>query len=295
MKKVKITNVKMDVTHAQFKLVEDIIFSRGNCWNLKTKYCNIVYIDDKNNINWCNEEVLSNRSIETVDVFDWLKANNSIDKEYYLELCNTKGEYLSIRTGDELTELEFNVIIELLETKNWNLLIKKQLTSTFIKLELPCYYTTKFQHNNSTIKFDTLTSGEVVWVDEDNEYDTVGEFKTGLCKCTDGNVWEKVNYSKSTENKIEINKGDRVIATRKGDSLDIGYVWEGTYYGKFNDHYLLDFNGYTYQIADKIEIVPKLTKKEANQKISELFSNNKNITAEKVMNIIDQIADKSES
>jgi len=87
------------------------------------------------------------------------------------------------------------------------------------------------------------------------------------------------------QNLKEPKQGDIVKATRNLGN----YNWQGTYFGKCNDIYLLDFNGTHCMVANKVEIIPTLTKKEAKQKISEMFANPKNISSQKVREIIDLI------
>ena len=52
---------------------------------------------------------------------------------------------------------------------------------------------------------------------------------------------------------------------------------------------MIDANTTHVQLADEVLLIPTLTKKEAKQKISELFSQPKNVTSDKVRNIIDLI------
>lgn len=98
--------------------------------------------------------------------------------------------------------------------------------------------------------------------------------------------------SESTQEQHEIEQGTIVLATRKSTNEKLqDYTWQATYYGKFNEHYLVDFNGTHYQIADEIKLIPTLTKKEAKQKVSELFSQPNKVTSDKIRNIIDLIKD----
>lgn len=99
----------------------------------------------------------------------------------------------------------------------------------------------------------------------------------------------KINGTTEKEHKEEViydlPQGTIVKATRFNND----FTWQGVYYGKVNDKYLIDFNGTHCMVADKVEIIPTLTKKEAKQKVSELFANPKNITSQKVRDIIDLI------
>ena len=67
-------------------------------------------------------------------------------------------------------------------------------------------------------------------------------------------------------------------------------IWsQGTYFGYCNGKHLIDANGTNVQLADEISHIPTLTKKEAKQKVSELFANPKNVSSEQIRNIIDLI------
>ena len=126
-----------------------------------------------------------------------------------------------------------------------------------------------------------------------NNYEITYEGKTGYT------MTKRINLNTIptiTEDYIQdianIQPGSIVLATRKSTSDKFeDYSWQGTYYGKLNEHYLLDYNGTHYRVANTIEYVPTLTKKEAKQKISELFANAKNVSSELVRNIIDLIKD----
>ena len=124
-----------------------------------------------------------------------------------------------------------------------------------------------------------------------NNYEITYEGKTGYT------MTKRINLNTIptiTEDYIQdianIQPGSIVLATRKSTSGEFkDYTWQGTYYGKLNEHYLLDYNGTHYQVADSISGIPTLTKKEAKQKVSELFANPKNVSSEQIRNIIDLI------
>ena len=150
------------------------------------------------------------------------------------------------------------------------------------------------------VQFSDLRTGEVIWVSSKCEGFKVGDSNsswTSFYKDSWKDISEKtlslISFVRTTDNikqNVEIEPGTIVQATRKSTSENHeDYIWQGIYYGKFNEHYLLDFNGTSYRIAEEVQIIPTLTKKEAKQKISELFSNPKNVTSEKVRNIIDLI------
>ena len=124
-----------------------------------------------------------------------------------------------------------------------------------------------------------------------NNYEITYEGKTGYT------MTKRINLNTIptiTEDYIQdianIQPGSIVLATRKSTSGEFkDYTWQGTYFGKLNEHYLLDYNGTHYQVADSISVIPTLTKKEAKQKVSELFANPKNVSSEQIRNIIDLI------
>ena len=84
----------------------------------------------------------------------------------------------------------------------------------------------------------------------------------------------------------DIEEGTIVMATREKD----GFTCQARYYAKCGDKHAVDFNGTQAIIVDKVEVVPTLTKKEAKQRVSELFANDgKNVTSHKIREIIDLI------
>ena len=88
----------------------------------------------------------------------------------------------------------------------------------------------------------------------------------------------------------DIQPGTIVKATRKSNSDKFkDYIWQGVYFGYCNGKHLIDANTTHVQLADEVLLIPTLTKKEAKQKISELFNQPKNVTSDKVRNIIDLI------
>lgn len=133
---------------------------------------------------------------------------------------------------------------------------------------------------------------------EDNTYHYSTEIyeEGGLTKCTIP-ISTILNFIRDNElieaplkNKInQINQGTVVRATRNnGDNSP--YIWQGVYFGYCNGKHLVDFNGTHCMVADEIEAVPTLSKKEAKQKVSELFGNGgKNVSSQKIREIIDLI------
>lgn len=152
------------------------------------------------------------------------------------------------------------------------------------------------------VEFISINIGRVVWVGNEckvvrvnqRHQDDWGAFYEDCWKnISEEETLELINQRNNqepTNSGVEIPQGTIVQATRKStNEKHQDYTWQATYYGKFNEHYLVDFNGTHYQIADSISIIPTLTKKEAKQKIAELFGQPKNVTSEKIRNIIDLI------
>lgn len=146
------------------------------------------------------------------------------------------------------------------------------------------------------VKFSDINNGNVAWVSDELSRVDWEDGDNWVAFYED--CWKNISEEETLEliNQInpnledEIPQGTIVQATRKStNEKHQDYTWQATYYGKFNDHYLVDFNGTHYQIADSISIIPTLTKKEAKQKIAELFGQQKNVTSEKIRNIIDLI------
>jgi hypothetical protein len=67
------------------------------------------------------------------------------------------------------------------------------------------------------------------------------------------------------------------------------YVCQAVLYWQCGDKYAVDFNGTHAMLVDEIEAIPTMTKKEAKQRVSELFSNSKNVTSQQIREIIDLI------
>ena len=84
--------------------------------------------------------------------------------------------------------------------------------------------------------------------------------------------------------KKPIKQGDIVLAKR-----DDGFETQAVYYGDINGKYAVDFNGTSCMLVDSVELLPTYTKKEAKQKVSELFGNPKNVSSYEVRKIIDRI------
>jgi hypothetical protein len=81
-----------------------------------------------------------------------------------------------------------------------------------------------------------------------------------------------------------IPQGTIVLARRKD-----GFEQQGVYFGYCNGKHLIDANNTHVMLFDEIERIPSLTKKEAKQKVSELFGKQNTPTPQEIRNIIDRI------
>lgn len=133
---------------------------------------------------------------------------------------------------------------------------------------------------------------------EANKYEITYEGKTGYTMTKRININTVTKTPDISDNYIqdiaEIKPGTIVLATRKSASGEFkDYTWQGTYFGYCNGKHLIDANGNSVHLADEIAHIPTLTKKEAKQKISELFANDNStkLTSQNIRNIIDLIKD----
>ena len=249
-----IKNVKIQVTPEQTRMIQKIVFDNTGTWQNKTKSCDWLIVTAGGDISWGTQ--------------DALKCYSEISAEEFI--------------ADSMDKFP---------------IYKMQKDGLYI------------------VGFDGNSFGRVVWIKSESETVwRVGEYRDDWVEFTNSN-WRDVEdiklFLSATQPRIEndqedlvtdekeweditqdIQPGTIVLATRKSTSDKFqDYVWQGTYYGKLNKHYLLDYNGTNYQVADAVEIVPTLTKKEAKQKISELFANPKTVSSQKIRDIIDLIKD----
>jgi hypothetical protein len=80
-------------------------------------------------------------------------------------------------------------------------------------------------------------------------------------------------------------KGIPVLTLRSKDL----YMCQAVYYAKCGDKYAVDFNGTHTMLVDYIVPIKPLTKKEAKQRVSEMFGNNNKVTSQQIRDIIDLI------
>ena len=89
----------------------------------------------------------------------------------------------------------------------------------------------------------------------------------------------------SQECTPEIPEGTIVTATREKD----GFTRQARYFGTCNGKHVVDFNGTHAMIVDAVEVVHTMTKKEAKQRVSELFADKSKVTSQMIRDIIDLI------
>ena len=249
-------NIKIKVTPSEFREIQRIAFDKGIYWDYssesKTKTSDMLYIDGK--LSWETPELAYSKNYEEMKSEDFIRQNTT----FPIYKTHKDGLYIV-----EFSDINCGVIVWVRDdTTGHQRLFSVQNNHLF---EVGDY------------RSDWMSYYENLWSNTSN--DTL-------------NVIKDFNKNSDEEqmNPAEPQKGAIVLATRKSTDAKHGdYTWQGTYYGKFNEHHLLDFNGTSYRIADEVKIIPTLTKKEAKQKISELFNQPKNVTSEKIRNIIDLI------
>lgn len=252
-----IKNVKMQVTEKQTRLIQHIVFKNNGCWVNKTKSINWLIVDAEGDLSWATTATL--KCYSEISAEDWLRD----------ALCS-----------------------------------------------FPIYKMYKYQ--NFIVRFNYFREGEVVWVKSNSDTVwNVGDIRNDWASIDDDSVWKNVEnidlFTGAVDNNIEehadeltykpftepdesastekeITQGTIVQATRKSTSeKHKDYIWQGVYFGYCNGKHLIDANSTHVMLADEVSVIPTLTKKEAKQKISELFANPKNVSSEKVRNIIDLI------
>lgn len=81
-----------------------------------------------------------------------------------------------------------------------------------------------------------------------------------------------------------IKKGTIVLASRND-----GFKYQGVYFGKCDNKHIVDCNGVSALVFDNAIPLPSLSKKEAKQRISELFAKPSDLSSQKVRDVIDRI------
>ena len=86
-------------------------------------------------------------------------------------------------------------------------------------------------------------------------------------------------------------QGDIVLATQYREKGN--YICQSKFYAVCGDKYAVDFNGTHAMLVDEVVVLPTMTKKEAKQKVSQMFCNGgKTVTSQQTRDIIDLIKDK---
>lgn len=219
-------------------------------------------------------------------------------KQIYWD-CETNSktktsDYLYIKKNTiswETLELKNNNYVEI----NANDFIRDNTTFPIHKIEKDGLY---------VVEFTDVNTARVVWVKsvlENNKTLKVGTTSDGwvnfyidcwkdISKEDVMDLLELVESIEDVAEEKEIKPGTIVQATRKSTSDKFkDYIWQGVYFGYCNGKHLIDANTTHVQLADEILLIPTLTKKEAKQKISELFSDSKNVSSQKIRDIIDLI------
>ena len=200
------------------------------------------------------------------------KWDNKIKISDYLYVYNTR-----------LSWCDKNFNAELVDADEWIREYNKEWFSkrTIFNLE-------KYVKNGKSVPVSKCEEDYIKYL-EANDYEITYEGKTGYTMSPI--IQEDNEYIQDTG---EIKPGTIVLATRKSNSDKFkDYTWQGTYFGYCNGKHLIDSNGTHVQLADEIAHIPTLTKKEAKQKISELFANanSTKLTSQNIRNIIDLIKD----
>lgn len=196
---------------------------------------------------------------------------------YYYDLYNVQDLYIKVDT-----KLDVSIIRKIDQLLGYNYdfddnLLQGWLDSCINEAELKYFLYRKEDDN-------TYTYSTEIYNDD------------GLTKCviSISTILDFIEDNESIEaplrhKQAKIKQGTIVRATRNnGDNPP--YICQGVYFGYCNDKHLIDFNGTHCMVADEVEVVPTLSKKEAKQKISELFANNgKNVSSQKIREIIDLI------
>ena len=98
---------------------------------------------------------------------------------------------------------------------------------------------------------------------------------------------QQLAYEDVFENKepaSEIPEGTLVIARHKD-----GFTCKAKYFSKCNGKHIVDLSSTHAMIADTVEVIPTMTKKEAKQRVSELFADKSKVTSQMIRDIIDLI------
>ena len=265
-----IKNIKMQVQPEQSREISKIVLENGGCWRNKTKENNWLIITVGGDIGWSTEANIKYYS-ECI-AQDWLddyyskSPKYTKDTKYNFKFLEENKVALHIPTvelvEDFLKELSKYRKFEL-DDHNLGLRYYSDMYDYFVLYEKP-YYDSYIKDSISISDFKNISWANFTSRKNPEEYLESNELK-----------------------KSEFIPEGTIVLAKRND----GYSTQGKYFGFCNGKHVVDFNGTSAMLYDSIESLPTLTKKEAKQKISELFANPKNVTSEKIRNIIDLIKD----
>lgn len=261
-----ITNVKIQVTPEKTREISKIVLDNGGRWNgNKTKHNNWLIIRNGGDIEWSTSSNL--KCYSECNAQDWIDDFYSKVPKYNFKFLEENDVALHIPTF----QLAEDFLIQL---------------SKYRKFKLS-NYNYGLDYYNDNLNYFKLYN--------ENEYDAYE--KCYLDKDTKIISWSNFitrenleDYLESNEevqmkNKNEIIQEGTIVLAKRND----GYQTQGKYFGYCNGKHIVDFNGTSAMLYDYVEVLETLTKKEAKQKVSELFANPKNVTSDKIRNIIDLI------
>ncbi len=268
-----IKNVKMQVTPEQTREIQKIVFENGGTWRCnETKYNNWIIITAGGNIEWSTSETV--KCYSECIAQDWLddyyskvpKIVTPKQSKYNFKFLEENKVALQIPTY----ELAKDFLIELAEYKKFELTDGYDYELTYYNAGHEYFVLYKKTYYDSYIKdsFDIADFKNISWANFTSRK----------------NPEEYLETIEIKDSIVSIPEGTIVLAKRND-----GYQAQGKYFGVCNGKHIVNFNGTSAMLYDSVEVIPTLTKKEAKQKVSELFSNPKNVSSDKIRNIIDLI------
>lgn len=265
----------MEVTPEESKEIQRLVLKNGGSWDFsegaRTKSNNILYILKKGlRISWETCELKNSKEYETYD-----------SKEFIRSLTEFPV-YKIHRSGDFIVEFDAIKSGKVIYCKT-----AEYRSGEFSDEWIPFYFDFEWKD----VDIDKYINTDEQCGESVNDEFTLNK-RMIIDDAGSGAIDITPSSWKFIEDTANIKPGTIVLATRKSTNENYkDYTWQGVYFGYCNGKHLVDANTTHVQLADEIQMIQMLTKKEAKQKISELFANPKNATAEKVRNIIDLIKD----
>lgn len=140
-----------------------------------------------------------------------------------------------------------------------------------------------YSENNNILKILNVTKQDNLSISITSDY----QLHYSYSNYYNNELFQVINFQDAL---LEIPTGTIVKATRYCLSNEKNnYVWQGVYFGFCNNVHLVDNNNTHCMIANEVEVLKTYSKKEAKQLISQLFSNSKAPTSQKIRDIIDLI------